>query len=160
MNLDRTVKWIDKTGKLSGIQTEEISSVKLYSTPAEFWNTGFSFRAIKKLPRNFSRFLVFLHTLRKYERRKKIVQVVQNPQRSKKNKRLHETITYRWQYPQHPRQSFLRSLLVLRQLKYPVQDQNIGTRSQKNGKNGVHILASGANHQPRPPHPKPHSQHE
>ena len=36
MNLDRTVKWIDKTGKLSGIQTEEISSVKLYSTPAEF----------------------------------------------------------------------------------------------------------------------------
>ena len=36
MSLDRTVKWIDKTGKRGSIQRAETSFAKLFNTPADF----------------------------------------------------------------------------------------------------------------------------
>jgi len=39
MSLERTVKWIDKTGSSSTIQRAEINSAKLFNTPADSLST-------------------------------------------------------------------------------------------------------------------------
>ena len=54
MNLERTVKWIDKTGIYMATQTGEISSARPYSTPAGSSNIDSRCRAIKRPPKNFS----------------------------------------------------------------------------------------------------------
>ena len=64
MNLDRTVKWIDKTGTHGNIQTEEINFVKLSNTLADCSNIASNFKGTKMQLRNFNLFLVSIDKLR------------------------------------------------------------------------------------------------
>jgi len=58
MNLDRTVKWIDKTGKQSGIQTAETSFVKQSSMLAGSSSIVSNYREIRKQRKNSNHSLV------------------------------------------------------------------------------------------------------
>ena len=113
MNLDRTVKWIDKTGNPYSIQRVVISSARPSSMPAGSSSIASKLLAIRKPQRSSTPSSVPHHPCSQHARREEIIQIVQKYQLSQEDQG-----SYQWSLGcqlrvEHTHPSLLLALLVL-----------------------------------------------
>lgn len=155
MSLDRTVKWIDKTGNPSSTQRAATSSARPSSTPAGSSSIASRWPAIRKPPRSSKPSSVSHHLRSQHARREEAVPIVQERERGQEDQGPHQWSLGYQPGAEHTHQGLLFAVLVLRQPQHPLQDQAAGLRPQEDGQDRLHFLADRPGDQPGPARAQP-----
>lgn len=118
MSLERTVKWIDKTGTESAMQRAGTSSARLFSTPAGSSSIVSNLMAGRTQLRSSTRSSVLPHRLSQHARRTQTVPTVQEHQRGQEDKGTVSAASGCGQRAKHRYQGVLSAVLVVRQLEH------------------------------------------